>query len=91
MSAQSWIPIPTIFTMPFPTCSIEEPRNLSMAPLCRFEPDGAKLLDIHPNVSQLFDKIGCYEFLRTFSGHNEEVTCRFALSLKGNVAQVGNI
>ena len=68
MSVQTWIPIPTISIMPFPTCSIEEPTNSNMEPLCRFEPDGAELLDIHPNVSQLFDKIGWSKFLRVSVG-----------------------
>lgn len=62
-----------------------------MAPLCRFKPDGAELLEINPDVFQLFDKISWGDFLRAFSGHNVEVTRRFALSLKENVAQVGNM
>ena len=62
-----------------------------MAPLYRFEPDGAELLDINPEISQLFDKIGWGNFLRDFSGHNVEVTRRFALTFKENVAHVGAI
>ena len=62
-----------------------------MAPLCRFEPDGAELLDINPDISQLFDKIGWGNFLRAFSGHNVEVTRQFALTFKEIVAHIGDI
>ena len=53
-----------------------------MAPLCRFEPDGAELLNVNPDIFQLFDKICWGNFLRAFSGHNVEVTRLFALNFK---------
>lgn len=49
------------------------------------------MLDIYLDTSQLFDKIGWGEFFRSFSGHNMEVTRRFSLSLRENVAQIGNV
>ena len=52
------IPILSVFTTPFLSLSTEEPMDVKMAPLSRFEPEGAELLDIQPDISQLFDKIG---------------------------------
>ena len=48
-------------------------------------------MDINPDISQLFDKIGWGKFLRAFSGHNVEVNWWFALTFKENVAHVGDI
>ena len=82
MPNESCIPIPSIFTTPYDPQVKEKLDIWEMAPLCRFEPDGAELLDTNPNVSQLFDKIGWGNFLKAFSGHNVEVTRRFALTFK---------
>ena len=74
MPNESCIPIPSIFTTPYDP-QVKENRDIwEMDPLYRFEPDGAKILDINPDISQLFDKIGLGNFLRAFSGHNVEVT-----------------
>ena len=82
MPNESYIPIPSIFMTPYDPQVKEKPDIWEMAPLCRFEPDGAKFLDINPDISQLFDKIGWGNFLRDFSVHNVEVTQRFALTFK---------
>ena len=62
-----------------------------MAPLCRFEPAESELLDIEPESALLINKIGWGEFFRSFNGYNIEVTRQFSLSLKDNVAQIGNL
>ena len=38
----------------------------------------------------LFENIGWGPFFRCFSGHNAEVTKQFAMSLRENVAQIGD-
>ena len=91
MPNESCIPIPSIFTTRYVPQVKEKPDIWEMAPLCRFELDGAELLNVNPNISQLFDKIGWGNFLRAFSGHNVKVTRRLALNFKENVAHVGDI
>ena len=61
-----------------------------MAPLSRFEISGWELIEADEKVSLLFEKFGWGQFFRCFSGHNMEVTKLFALSLKENVAQIGD-
>ena len=61
-----------------------------MAPLSRFEISGPKLVEADEKVAMLFDKIGWVQFFRCFSGHNVGVTKHFSLSLKENVAQIGD-
>ena len=91
MPNESCIPIPSIFMTPYDPQVKEKPDIWERTPLCIFEPDGAEILDINPDISQLFDKIGCGNFLRAFSGHNVEVTRQFALTFKENVAYVGDM
>ena len=91
MDVKPCIPIQPIFTTPFPSLSTEEPVDVKMAPLSRFQLEGVDLLDIHPDISKLFDKLGWREFFSYFSGHNVEVTRSFSLSLGENVAQIGNV
>ena len=62
-----------------------------MAPLCRFEPTGSDFLDIEPEVARLIDKVGWGDFFRSFNGHNIEVTYRFSLSLRENIAQIRDL
>ena len=64
---------------------------IAMAPLYRIEPIGGELLDIKPEASQLIDKIGWRKFFGNFDGHKYEVTLRFELSLKDNVAHIGDL
>ena len=52
---------------------------------------GDDLLDIEPKASQVIDKVGWGKFFRRFDGHNTEVTRRFVLSLKENLAQIGDL
>ena len=61
-----------------------------MAPLSRFEISGSELIEVDEKVALLFEKVGWGHFFRCFSGHNMEVTKLFALSLKENVAQIGD-
>ena len=61
-----------------------------MAPLSRFEISGLELVEADEKVAILFEKIGWGQFFRCFSGHNVEVTKRFAMSFKENVAQIGD-
>ena len=61
-----------------------------MALLSHFEISGSELIEADEKVSLLFEKIGWGQFFRCFSGHNVEVTKQFALSLKENVAQIGD-
>ena len=61
-----------------------------MAPLSHFEISGPELVEADEKDALLFDKIGWGQFFRCFSGHSVEVTKQFALSLKENVAQVGD-
>ena len=61
-----------------------------MALLSRFEILGSELVEAGEKAALLFDKIGWGQFFRCFSGHNVGVTKQFALSLKENVAQVGD-
>ena len=82
MPNESCIPIPSIFTTRYVPQVKEKPDIWEMDPLCIFEPNGAELLNVNLDISQLFDKIGWGNFLRDFSGHNVEVTRRFALSFK---------
>ena len=60
-----------------------------MAPLSRFEILGPELVEANEEVAALFENIGWGSFFRRFNGHNTEITRQFALSLKGNVAQIG--
>ena len=60
-----------------------------MAPLSRFELSGPEMLEADPEVLALFEKINWKLFFWGFSGHNKEVTRKFALSFDGNVAQIG--
>ena len=61
-----------------------------MAPLSRFEISGTELVEADEKAALLFDKIGWGQFFRCFSGHNVGVTKQFSLSLKENVAQIGD-
>ena len=91
MSVQSRIPIPLVFTTPFNPLSPKELIIEQMAPLSRFELFGPEMLEADPEVLALFEKINWKLFFWGFSGHNEEVTRRFALSFDGNVAQIGDL
>ena len=51
MPNESCIPIPSIFTTPYDPQVKEKPDIWEMAPLYRFEPDGAERLDINPDIS----------------------------------------
>lgn len=62
-----------------------------MAPLCRFEPEGSELLAADQETTQFIDRAEWGKFFDSFSGHNIEVTRRFSLSLKGRVAQIGDL
>ena len=62
-----------------------------MSPLCIFEMSGNELLDIKPEASRLIDKVGWANFFRRFNGNNTKVTYRFTLSLKENVAHIGDL
>ena len=61
-----------------------------MAPLNRFEISGPELVESNPEATALFDKIGWGSFFKVFSGHHVEITKQFALSLKDDVAQIGD-
>ena len=61
-----------------------------MALLSRFEISGPELVEADEKDALLFEKIGWSQLFRCFSGHNMEVTKQFALSLKENVAQIGD-
>ena len=61
-----------------------------MAPLSRFEISGPELVEADEKVALLFEKIGWGQFFRCFSGHNAEVTKRFAMIFRENVAQIGD-
>ena len=62
-----------------------------MVPLSRFELSGPEMLEADPKFLALFEKIDWKLFFWVFSGHNEEVTKRFALSFDGNIAQIGDL
>ena len=91
MSMYSRIPIPSVFTMPSNPLSKKELIVEQMAPLSHFELSGPKMLEVDPEVITLFEKIDWKLFFCGFSGHNEEVTRRFALSFDGNFAQIGDL
>ena len=61
-----------------------------MASLSRFEISGSELVEADENFALLFENPGWGQFFRCFNGHNVEVTKQFALSLKENVAQIGD-
>ena len=60
-----------------------------MAPLNHFEMSGSELIEADEKIALVFEKIRWGHFFRSFSGHNAEVTKRFSLSLKENIAQIG--
>ena len=91
MYVYSCIPIPLVFTMPFKSLSKKELIVEQMAPLSRFELSGPEILEADPEVLVLFEKIHWKLFFWGFSGHNEEVTERFALSFDGNIVQIGDL
>ena len=86
----TWVHIPSLFTTPFISFCNQYSSEEAMAPLSRFEISGSNLIEADEKVSLLFEKIGWGQFFRCFSGHNAEVTKLFALSLKENVAQIGD-
>ena len=59
--------------------------------MCRFEPAGSELLDIEPEATLLNDKVGWGDIFRSFDGHDIEVTHRFSLYFKENVAQIRDL
>ena len=61
-----------------------------MAPLNRFEISGPELVESNPEAAALFEKIGWGSFFKGFSGHHVEITRQFPMSLKDDVAQVGD-
>ena len=61
-----------------------------MVPLNRFEISGPELVESNLKAAALFDKIGWGLFFKGFSGHHVEITRQFAMSLKDDVAQVGD-
>ena len=86
----TWIPIPSVFMHPF---ILNPNRNLcrvEMAPLNRFEISGPELVESNLEATTLFEKIGQDSFFKGFSGHHVEITKQFALSLKDDVAQIGD-
>ena len=85
MAIKPCISIPYVLTTPFYSLPIEGPVNVHMDLLSIFELEGVELLEIQPDISQLFEKISWGEFFRCFSRHNVEVTRKFSLSLRENV------
>ena len=67
------------------------PRFIIMASLCRIELSRDELLDIEPEATWLVEKIGWRKFFGSLDGYNSKVTLTFALSLKDNIAQVGDV
>ena len=63
---------------------------MEIAPLNRLEISGPELVESNPEVDALFEKIGWGLFFKGFSGHHVEITRRFTMSLKDDVAQVGD-
>ena len=86
----TWVPIPSLFTTTFIPFRNQDSGEEAMAPLSHFEISGSELIEADEKVSLLFEKVGWGQFFRCFSGHNMEVTKLFALSLKENVAQIGD-
>ena len=66
MSMQLWIPIPSIFTMPYHSQLKEKSEIDEMAPLCRFEPEGSKWIIKEPEAGCFVDKIGWGKFFDNF-------------------------
>ena len=77
--------------IPFKKQYVYQFDNREMAPLCWFELAVSELLEIEPEASQLLKKIGWGYLFRMFNGHHSKVTRQFALSLKGNVAQIDDL
>ena len=90
MMSCTWVPIPSLFTTPFISFSNQYSSEEAMAQLSRFKISGSELVEADEKASLLFEKIGWGQFFKCFSVHNVEVTKQFALSLKENVAQIGN-
>ena len=86
----TWVPIPSLFTTPFIPFRNQDSSEEAMAPLSRFEISRSELVEADEKVALLFEKVGWGQFFRCFNGHNVEVTRLFALSLKENVAQIGD-
>ena len=86
----TWVPIPSLFTTPFITFHNQDSREEAMALLSHFEISRSELVEADENVALLFEKVGWGQLFRCFSGHNMEVTKLFALSLKENMAQIGD-
>ena len=86
----TWVPIPSLFTTPFVSFRNQDSSEEAMALLSRFEISGSELVEADEKAALLFEKIGWGQFFRCFSGHNVEVTKLFALSLKENIAQIGD-
>ena len=85
------IPIPSILTTPFIPSSKEERVVELMAPLSRFEVSVLEMIEMDPEATALFEKIGWKPFFWSFNGHNEEVTRQFTLSFDGNTTQIGDL
>ena len=60
-----------------------------MTLLNRFEISGHDLVEYNPEAVTFFEKIGWF-FFKGFSGHHVEITRQFTMSLKDDVAQVGD-
>ena len=86
----TWIPIPCVFMHPFISNPNQNLCKVKMAPLNRFEISGPELVESNLEVAVLFEKIGWGLFFKGFSGHHVEITRRFTMSLKDDVAQVGD-
>ena len=65
----------------------------SMGKLLRAEPEGAKFLEVYPQVEEALQKANWLQCIRKFKGYHKEVTKAFARSFKDkdSQAEVGDL
>ena len=86
----TWIPIPSVFTHPFIPNPNQNLCGVKMEPLKLFDISGPELVESNLEAAMLFEKTGWGLFFKGFRGHHVEITRQFAMSLKDDVAQVGD-
>ena len=82
----TWVPIPSIFIVSFVSNLVQSCSSEKMYPRSRFEISGPEMVEANPRVGALFGKIGWGLFFKKFSGHHYEITRKFTLSLREDVA-----
>jgi hypothetical protein len=59
--------------------------------IVRLESEGTKLLEAYPQMEQRFKDTGCFEFVTTFQGHDEQVSMIFTKNFDGFEVVIGKL